>query len=1407
MVLIRSKKVERACLMATSSFVSVRRATVTVLVLCAAAWAADPAFYRRKATWQETMLASREALVASERARIQNATYPLDRESVTFKGWVGQAGVARKTGRRVHVRVRGLKYLWLSHSGGDANANAKSAMVGCWGDPTLTTRDKKQVRLSDLKPLVSKGLVEAVAPAPAKKKPAKARGRAAKKKRQPRLRMGKQQLKFALHVSGQGEVCYQLDGKYEMFDAYVAVTSTKNRKAKMTFRVDRLPGGESIQREKDRARIERLVERDFAAAEQIQEIQRERVGRIWDRDWSPGDGRDLAKRYAGALRGTSLADEANTLATKAKSPADVLAVCRLFHRQRAAAEHLALAGSVNLKALRLAIEDLTRTFGAKYPKGAEYLKRLSKLEASDVSALAKSAGADVEKAAKLAGELVTLQRDALLDNPLLDFDKLLLIKRRGGLGLPRNWQGNCAMARSGYDDELMTLSPVRPGGKLTTLYRPKRDVFVGDVELHYDADRILFSSLAESGKWQVFEMGIDPSTSLRAGGKGVRQVTKGRITEVDNYDPCYLPDGRIIFASSAVMTGVPCVGGKTPVSNLYIMDADGGNVRQLCFDQDHNWCPVVTNDGRVMYTRWEYSDTPHYFSRILFHMNPDGTQQMALYGSNSYWPNSLFYARPVPNHPTRVVGVVSGHHGVARMGELILFDPAQGRHEADGVVQRIPGYGKKVEPLIRDGLVNGSWPKFLHPYPLSDKYFLVSCQLNTKSTWSICLVDVFDNILPILEMPGTMLCEPQPLRKTPRPPVIPDKVDLSKKDALVYMTDVYAGPGLRGIPRGAVKKLRVIEWHFAYQRMGGHASLGVESGWDVKRVLGTVPVEPDGSALFSVPANTPLAVQPLDENGRALQLMRSWLTAMPGEVLSCVGCHEQQTEGSPNLRTMAGRRKASKIQPWRGPARGFSFPREVQPVLSKYCVGCHNGKPRKDEKTIPNFAEGVKGYRGFTGSYLALHPYVRRPGPESDYHVLHPAEYHVNTSELIQMLRKGHHNVRLDEEAWDRLCTWIDMNVPDHGTWEEHAGNDRTSEQKRLRAEYRKLYANIDVDPEAIPQTKTVAVKGVMPKPLKLPPVKKVTATGWPFDAAEARKRQGAAGGKTTMTVDLGGGVKMAFVLVPAGEFVMGDPSGGSHERPLTRVRIDRAFWMGRTEVSNDQYRRFAPMHNSRVIDQHHKDHATPGYPANQPNQPAVRISWRDAAAFGRWLAKKTGPGAPGFTLPTEAQWEYACRAGTATPFSFGPAAADFSKHANLADLAIRMLAVSGVNPKPIKNPNPQQDFIPKDKRFDDGERVVADVGKYQPNAWGLHDMHGNVAEWTLSTMRPYPYRDDGRNKADAAGERVVRGGSWRDRPRRAAAGYRLGYPSWQGVYNVGFRVVCPVGKGPAVAAGSKPAP
>ncbi len=1042
-------------------------------------------------------------------------------------------------------------------------------------------------------------------------------------------------------------------------------------------------------------------------------------------------------------------------------------------------ENLAGLQRVNCTALRLAVEDLAKSYPDKYTNAQGLLDRIDTFE-KRLPELRQTLARNPDEARPAIEEALVLQRDALLPNPLLNFDRLLLVKRgEGNIGLPQNWQGNCAIPSRGYDNEIAVLSPVRPDGEIKTFYKPESGAFVGDVDLNFDADKMLFSMLGSHDRWQIWE--------ILADGTGLRQVTPGEEPDVDNYDACYLPDGRIAFDSTRAFQGVPCVGGSNTVANLCRMDPDGQNARQLCFDQDHDWCPTVLNNGRLMYSRWEYSDTPHYFSRLLFNMNPDGTNQAEYYGSNSYWPNSTFYARPIPGDPSRVVAIVSGHHGVPRMGELIVFDPAEGRHEGDGVVQRIPGYGKKVEPIITDQLVDGVWPKFLHPYPLSGKYFLVSCKMNSESPWGLYMVDVFDNMLLLKETPGYALFEPVPFRKTTRPPVVPDKVKPGDKEASVYVADIYRGQGMKGVPRGVVKNLRVYEVYYTYPQMGGHMNIGVEGPWDVHRILGTVPVNEDGSVYFKIPANIPVALQPLDEQGRAVQLMRSWFVGMPGESVSCVGCHERQNTTPPATATIASRQEAVDITPWKGPARGFSFKRDVQPALDKYCVGCHDGQREQDGHKLPDFTRQDKnGSNNFTPSYLALHPYVRRPGPESDYHVLKPREFGANTSELIQMLEKGHHNVKLDADAWDRLCTWIDLNVPDHGIWGENAPIPGNFHERRL--EMRTRYANRPEDPELIPVLDQTPIAFVAPEPEAKPVKQNFKGSGWAFDAQTAAARQKALAPEVKRTVDLGNGVALDLALVPAGDYTMGSADGPADEQPPTKVQVGEPFWMGTVEVTNAQYQQFDPKHDSGYIDQANKDHTTPGYSAQAPNNPVIRISWTEAMAFCRWLSEKTGQAV---SLPTEAQWEWACRAGSDTPFWYGTVDTDFSKYANLADHSIQLLAVQGVNPQPIANPTPFQDFLPKDDRFNDGAKIVTEVAKYQSNPWGLFDMHGNVDEWTLSSYRPYPYADnDGRNAVDGAEKRVVRGGSWFDRPYRATSSYRLAYDPWQTVYNVGFRVV-----------------
>jgi len=1040
---------------------------------------------------------------------------------------------------------------------------------------------------------------------------------------------------------------------------------------------------------------------------------------------------------------------------------------------------------INLPALRRAVEDLIQTFEGRYPEGGRYLARLGEMEKA-------ATRGDIRE------QFLALQHEALLGNPLLDFDQLLLVKRSAkspALGLPRNWESNCSLPGKGYDDALCLLSFKEKGAEPQTLFQPGGK-FVGDVDLHWDSDRALFSMPGPNGRWQVFELNLQ-------GAPSPRQLT-GEQPDVDSYDACYLPNGRITFTSTASFVGVPCVNGSAHVANLYLMDADGGNIRQLCFDQEHNWCPTVMNDGRVLYARWEYADTPHSNSRLLFTMNPDGTNQSAYLGSGSFWPNSFFYARPVPNHPTMIVSVIGGHHDHPRMGELVLFDPQKGRHEGEPVVQRIPGFGKKVDPLIRDGLTMNSWPKFLHPWPLSEKYFLVACKPGPRSRWGIYLTDVFDNLLLLKELPEFALLEPIPLRKSRRPPVIPDRVDPVRTDALVVLQDIYSGEGLRGVPRGTVKSLRLFTYHYAYQGMGGLLGVvGMDGPWDIKRVLGTVPVEADGSARFQVPANTPISIQPLDAEGKALQLMRSWMTAMPGETVQCTGCHDRQNSTPPARESYALTREVSKITPWHGPVRGFSYPRDVQPVIDRHCVSCHDGQASPEGTAIPDLrgtemitnwksvTPGNGGYAKTAGKfsvgYAELHRYVRRPGIESEMHVLEPLEFHANTTHLVQLLMKGHHGVKLDAEAWDRIVTWIDLNCPYHGTWGEHIA--QPGRQRERRRELLKRYANVIDDPEAIPATVRPSPAPETPRQPEVPPKSHLKAAGWPFDRTEAIRRQAAAGPDVHRRLELDPGLHLDLVRIPTGQFLMGSRDGAADEQPVSLAHIGQPFWMGRFEISNAQFAAFNPKHDSRVEDKNTYQFGIHGYPANNPGQPVVRVSWQEAMEFCRWLSARTGQE---FTLPTEAQWEWACRAGTATPFNFGSADDDFSKHANFADAKLREFASDPYTvDKPLANPTPFDDWIPKDMRFNDGALIAVASGRYLPNPWGLHDLHGNVAEWTRSAYTPHPGTGRDQAREEPNERRVARGGSWRDEPARGTSTFRQNYEPWQRVYNVGFRVVC----------------
>lgn len=1052
---------------------------------------------------------------------------------------------------------------------------------------------------------------------------------------------------------------------------------------------------------------------------------------------------------------------------------------------------------LNIPAIGRALADMKTMPGFDGPKYEALYAELQQVAAGGFDPIYNGDQTVIDAAVRA----VALKREILLSNPLLDIDKVVVTKYELGNGArsvmapalgtqPNNWSNQYSAQRGGFRASIVELSNLR-GDKLKEriIYKPTTDAPVTDVHMHWDADRMLFTSVDSARRWHVFEVNTD--------GTGFKNLTAAiPEPDVEFADGAYLPDGRLIINSTLGYQAVPCVNGSDAVGNFALYDPKTGYLRRLTFDQDNNWNATVMPNGRVMYTRWEYTDLIHYFSRFVMHMNPDGTENKNLYGSGSYFPNSTFDMQVLPGKSSMFIGIISGHHGIARSGRLIIFDPAKSRKEEKGMVQEIPFSHRTIEPVIKDELVNGVWPQFLKPQPLNDKYFLVTAKLTPNSLWGIYLVDVYDNMTLLVEGEGEGYINAIPLMKRPTPPVIPDKVNENSKEATVFIQDIYEGEGLPGVPRGTVKKLRVFAYEYAYNRSpSDHDGQGIQAGWDIKRLLGEVPVEEDGSALFTIPANTPISLQPLDSLGRAIQWMRSWFVGMPGETVSCVGCHEDQNLMPIPKRTIASTKKTvNKIEVPEGGVRPFTFELEIQPILDRACVACHNDENAAGGK---NFTGGrFSSWRPyhFSDSYLAFHPYFYRQGPEADMYVLTPYEFHASNSEMVQMLENGHHGVELTDKEWKTLYNWIDFNTPYHSAFfrisklkvGQHGYN-----QVQRRKELAEKYANgmaVDWQKEI---RDYAAYLGQQPKPQPVKPeqkpapaVKKFKVKGWPFSADEAKDMVGNEGRRS---VEIAPGIAMNFVRIPAGTFVMGADRGTA--APKTKVKIGKPFWMGEIEVSNEQFRAIFPEHDNRLIGQHWKDHTGPNYQVNEDWRPAIRVSWEQAMEYCRKLSERTGLK---ITLPTEAQWEWAARAGADGDNWWG-ADTDFSPYENLADVQLRKMAVRGVDPQPMRPNDPLikfWDFLPKDESVDDGNMLLGKSGTYKPNAWGLYDVQGNVAEWTRSDYRPYPYnaKADATNVSNA--EKVVRGGSWIDRTKNANLSVRRHFLPWQAVRNVGFRVI-----------------
>lgn len=614
------------------------------------------------------------------------------------------------------------------------------------------------------------------------------------------------------------------------------------------------------------------------------------------------------------------------------------------------------------------------------------------------------------------------------------------------------------------------------------ILKDDRGGVIRDPDVSWDGTRIVFAwkkSLNEDD-YHLYEM--------KLADRSIRQITFG--LGYADYEGTYLPNGDLLFNSTRCVQTVDCW--WTEVSTLFTCAPDGRFLRQVSFDQVHTNYPTVTWDGRVLYTRWDYNDRGQIFPQGLFQMHPDGTAQTEFYGNNSWFPTSILHARSIPG-TQKVVAVFSGHHTIQK-GWLGILDPARGRQEERGAQLVAPR--RRTLPVHIDAY-GQEGDQFQYPYPLSETEYVVAFKpAGSGVPFGIYWMDEEGQRELLVADPRISCNQPVPLAARRTAHVRPSLCDYHQSTGTFLLQDIYEGPGLQGIPRGTIKKLRVVKLEYRAAGIGHNINRGPAGGalastpvsidgtWDVKVVLGEAKVHDDGSAFFRVPARTPVYFQALDQNNHAVQTMRSWAQLQPGEFYACVGCHENKNSAPPvRRRPEALRTGVQELTPWYGPPRGFSFEREIQPILDRSCVRCHYlaqpermvnpagqnpaefpSRPlnvQREKGPVPGPPSGIKpafSLRGKPGSWSPAYRSLanRRVADwiniQESPAMLPPYHAGAARSRLITMLREGHYGVKLAAEEMDRIACWIDLLVPCFGDYTEGLSGDALERYNRYAA-------------------------------------------------------------------------------------------------------------------------------------------------------------------------------------------------------------------------------------------------------------------------------------------------------------------------------------------------------------------
>ncbi len=531
---------------------------------------------------------------------------------------------------------------------------------------------------------------------------------------------------------------------------------------------------------------------------------------------------------------------------------------------------------------------------------------------------------------------------------------------------------------------------------------------IRDPQVHYSGEKILFSWRKGAGThYHLYEIDID--------GTNLRQLTDG---DYDDFEPTYLPDGGIMFVSSRCKRWVNCW--LTQVAVLHRCDGDGTNIRQVSSNNEHDNTPWPLPDGRILYQRWEYVDRSQVHYHHLWTMNPDGSGQMTYYGNME--PGILMIdAKPIPG-TGKIISIFSPGHGAREhAGIPTIVDPKAG---PDDLNSAIP-------------IHNGT--DFRDPYPVSEDHFIIA----RNNRIYLLSSDGETKLLYITNKKdrkaGYECHEPRPIQARSMEAILAPRSRPEESTGKLVLANIYEGRNMAGVEPGEVKKLLVLEsLPKPINYTGGMEPLSYGGTFTLERVLGTVPVEPDGSAYMEVPALRSLILVALDENDLAIKRMQSFLTVQPGEAMSCVGCHEQRTRTilpATSLQAMA--RKPSIIEAITDVPDVFDFPRDIQPILDKHCTDCHDYTPGKQGGPMAGHVI-LTGDHGplYSHSYFTLSALRQfsdgRNMPKSNYA---PRTFGSAASKLLKMLDGAHYDVQATDLEKKTVRLWIETGAPYPGTY------------------------------------------------------------------------------------------------------------------------------------------------------------------------------------------------------------------------------------------------------------------------------------------------------------------------------------------------------------------------------------